>query len=477
MVSRVPRLSTGGADFPDHVISIDTLIGPARDCMVPRELRFELAPEQRAGKPLWAYDEAFDVIDAMEAAGAAVVQGELVRVADDGEVIRIPWEPLPGIPDPIYQPWARRWRCRRQDDEGWGAWVARAAAYARTMARRLAREALGTSDGPVHVDLAWAMEDELALYDVPGWEQRQQRRVIEHGGGEKAWMIPWLTRMDSAGEGAPGSYYGPSAMDVAEIPGYARYASVSGSTGNRERVAELTSLEMLGAGAWPQEALPHIGRLPRLRVLYLNDIYLSSLEPLDGLSALEFAYVDGGSRLGGPGPLGELPALRYLHLWAPGMRDLAPLAALTQVNSLHVAPATVVDSLAPLAGLHDLRYLSVRCARVRDGGVAPLARLRGLRSLDAVPSRLSLEERAWLAAALPHTEGPHRSPLLPGNAYGSEKRCPRCDGRDVYLTAGPRRRRLCAACDAGAIRRHVARWESLLSAATAAARGRSSGAG
>lgn len=451
---------------------IHTLTGPAGECTVPRELRLELQPEQRTDKPLWPHDEAMELIHALEQAGAAVVQGELLCVGDDGEVSRLPWERWRrGIPDPIYQPWGKRWRCARNDHEAWSAWVARAAAYARTMAHELTGDARATPAGKVHLDLAWVMEDELALFDEPGWERRQRSRVIEHGGGARAWMFRQVWRMHRVGPTAPGSYYGHIAGDLTDIPDDARFANVSARGSNRERLAELTSLEILSTGACTQSAMRDMGRLSRLRVLYVNGIDLASLEPLAGLSALEFAYVAGGSRLRSAGPLGELPALRYLYLLADGMRDLSGLAAFTQVNSLHVGAAPAVDSLAPLGGLANLRYLSIFCERVRDGSVAPLGRLRGLKELGAVPSRLSLEERAWLSAALPQTEGPHRTPLLPGDTYGSEERCARCGGRDMHLAAGTRRRRLCATCDAGAIRRHVARWEALLAAATAASRG------
>lgn len=84
---------------------IHLLTGPAAQCPVPRELMFDLAADMRADKPLWAWDDAFEAIDAMEDAGAAVVQGEIVAVSASGEVSRVPWEQwMEGAPLPEYPP-------------------------------------------------------------------------------------------------------------------------------------------------------------------------------------------------------------------------------------------------------------------------------------------------------------------------------------------------------------------------------------
>jgi hypothetical protein len=450
------------------VIPIHLLTGLAAQCPVPRELMFDLAPDMRADKPLWAWDEVFDVIDAMEEAGAAVVQGEILVVPEGGGASRMPWEPW--LPPPYMQvtPLTRRWWCKRNPGEPWETFVARAAAYARERAPELAGSARVTPEGAVHVDLAWATRDELALFDVPGGIGRARRRQQEQGAGPWAWMYGFSMRPRSIGKPAPGSYWGSISTDLNDIPDDARYASFSRDSDNLGRLAELTSLEALSAAATFPKARTLLGRLPRLRELRIHDFDMTSLEPLAGLSALEFAYIDGGPRLRDPGPLAELPALRYLFLDAGGMRDLSGMAAMTQLTSLHLSAAAHVDSLAPLGGLANLRCLSVWCDDVRDGSTAPLARLRGLKSLHAIPERLPLEERARLAAALPHVEGAHRSPLRRYAELDIPHRCERCRGDEVYFAAGKRRRVLCVACDATAIHRHVARWEILLSAATAA---------
>ncbi|HEU0300933.1 MAG TPA: hypothetical protein VFR37_15835, partial [Longimicrobium sp.] len=94
-------------------MDVEHLTGPARDCVVPREPMFDLGPDQRAQKPLWTLDEAFDAIDAFEDAGAAVVEGEILAAAADGTVSQLPWEPwLPGDHDPRYPPTKRRWWLR-----------------------------------------------------------------------------------------------------------------------------------------------------------------------------------------------------------------------------------------------------------------------------------------------------------------------------------------------------------------------------
>ncbi|HEX2211140.1 MAG TPA: leucine-rich repeat domain-containing protein [Longimicrobium sp.] len=458
------------------MIPIHLLTDPAHECTVPRELRFDLASEQRADKPLWTWEEAFEAIGALEDAGAAVVQGEIVVVAESGEAKQVPWEPwLRGAPNADYPPPTRRWRCERADDEPWGAFVVRAAAYARKRARELAGEARATPAGAVHVDLAWATEDELALFDLPGWDRRARRRLIEQGGGARDWFRRPSWRMRCVGPTAPGSYFGVVSADLREIPADARYASLTPRAKNMARMLEFTRLEVLWAAACTDRTLPHVGRLATLRELYLlNDTRLSSLEPVAGLTALEFAYIGAGRRLADPGPLPGMRRLRYLYLNATGLHDLSAFRGLTQLNSLHLVPAKTVDSLAPLRSLTGLRHLSLWMDGVRDGSLAPLAALRGLRSLEVSPDRFPLDQLTRLAAALPSTEGPHRTPFLCRDDPAASETCKRCGGGEVYVTAGKPRRVLCAGCHASAIRQHVIRWEILLSAPTAIERANSS---
>jgi hypothetical protein len=446
-------------------IPIHTLTGPARDCIVPRELMFDLRPAQRADKPLWPVDEAFGVIDALADAGAVVCEGEIVLAAEDGGVSRLPWEPWLRDPEMQVRPLTRRWRCDPVNGEPWDALVARAAAYARTWLRELAGEARGTPEGGVRVDLAWATRDELALFDVPGWERRERRRLTEQGGGAWEWTYTSSLRMRRLEPMAPGSYFGAISQDVAEIPADARFAHLVPGE-NLDRLAELTSLEVLNTGGSTKKMLPLVGRLPRLRELFVTDIGMASLKPLADLSTLEFAYFLASSRLKDLRPLCGLPALRYLFLHASGLRDLSAAAGLTQLVSLHLLAGRTVDSLEPFGGLHNLRHLSVFFDAVGDGSLAPLGRLKGLRSLALRGERVPLEEFARLAAALPHTEGTHRSPFLPPRSPDESRTCRRCGRRGGYVTVGPWRV-LCPRCDARAIRRHVIRWEILLSAAIA----------
>ncbi|HEU0298967.1 MAG TPA: hypothetical protein VFR37_05915, partial [Longimicrobium sp.] len=348
-------------------------------------------------------------------------------------------------------------------------YVARAAAHARARVRELTGFARATPAGSIHVDLAWVTEDELALFDIPGWERPGRRRYIEHGARPREWLrtssIRW--RM-IVGEAAPGSYHGIVAEDLDQIPPDARYAMVSLQAGP-SRLARFESMERLWAGGCTDDALRYVGRLPALRELCtFDDSRLSSLEPLAGRAGLELAHIHAGDELSDVRPLAEIPALRHLRLDAPRMHDLSGAGRFTQLNTLNLTPAPVVDSLAPLAALTNLRHLSVWMEEVREGGLAPLARLQELRSLGVSPDAFDLEEFARLAVALPGTDGPHRSPFLPPDDPAYYRiRCRHCGRRDLRLPLGTPRRGFCPACSPDAIRRHVARWEILLSAAAA----------
>jgi hypothetical protein len=447
------------------VIPIHTLVGPPTQARVPRELRSDIPPWQRREKPLWTLDEAFEAIRALEKAGAAVTQGELLAVSEDGGVSEVPWEPwLTGAAFPDDPPPTRYWWISREVDEPWADFVARAAAFARRRIRELAGEARTTPAGAIHVDLSWAMEDELALFDVPGWIQVERSRLIEQGGETREWHGRVSSRVKCAGPAVPGSYYGWVAEDLAHTPADARYARVRARGRNAARLAELGGLQGLWAAGCTDRALREIGRLSGLRELFLLDEpRVTSLDPLLGLTGLGFAYIHLPGRVD-LRPLQALPALRYLYLHAEHLREFSPLACLTQLNSLHVVPHSVVETFAPLRVLANLRHLSVWFQRVRDGSLAPLAGLRGLRSLEMHVHDLPLEEFARLAAALPRTAGSFRAPFFPADDDVYHDPCWRC-GRPALVTIGQRKRILCPECDTRAVQRHVVRWEVARSAA------------
>lgn len=451
------------------MVNVDSLTGPARDCLVPRELRSDLWPQYRAEKPLWPLDEAHDAIGALEDAGAAVVQGEILAVDADGQVTALPWEPLPPpSEDEEYQPSTRRWRWEREADEPWREYVTRSAAHARRRVRALAGDARSAPAGAIHVDLAWATGDELALYDQPGWVRAWRRRVVEQGGGGQAWWRCPSVRMHRVGETAPGSYFGTIAEDLRQIPADARYAMLTLDGREPARIEALEQLETLWVSGCTDRTLSHVGRLARLREMcFMDDPALSSLGPMAGLRELEFALLGGDERMTDVAPLREMPRLRFLRLHAPGLSGLSGIGQLTQLNSLHLIPAPEVHSLAPLRGLTGLRHLGLFMAAVREGGLAPLERMPWLRSLNLDTDAFSLKEMARLAAALPHTDGPHRAPFLPPDHPIRPEPCPRCGRDDTFVTVGKPQRRMCPDCGARKLRRHVIRWEILLSAAAA----------
>ena len=97
-------------------------------------------------------------------------------------------------------------------------------------------------------------------------------------------------------------------------------------------------------------------------------------------------------------------------------------------------------------------------------GGLPLSKLVYLRLQT---SRFRLEEFAELAAALPDTVGPHRSPWTHTGWKAQLIHCAKCKGSTGYSTLGKPSRSFCFECDAKKIEKHVARWEILVSAARA----------
>jgi len=182
----------------------------------------------------------------------------------------------------------------------------------------------------------------------------------------------------------------------------------------------LTQLEVQG----DLERLDGIGQLKKLTNLAIDDVYVRSLDFLDGLTELKELSVDHTSELADISAISNLSALKMLDLaWAESLTDLSPLAgmgieklnlsntgasdfgflsSLTSLKDLSVLQEsftsleplrgagsltklnlhrfTPVTSLEPLNGMTQLEWLTVGSEKLIDG--APLASLAGLTSLD-----------------------------------------------------------------------------------------------
>ena len=131
------------------------------------------------------------------------------------------------------------------------------------------------------------------------------------------------------------------------------------ATGNWDGPLEeraLARVEELRVSGLRLSDLTPLGRLPRLRSLWIRSRAVRSLAPL-----------------------ARLLSLRELVLTDLPVEDLAPLASLTQLERLRLENLPV-RSLTPLAPLRALTDLCVRGGRV--GSLLPLARLCALRELE-----------------------------------------------------------------------------------------------
>lgn len=154
-----------------------------------------------------------------------------------------------------------------------------------------------------------------------------------------------------------------------------------------ERIADLSPLEDLPglrvvSCTWNQRAtrLWDISRTPRLTGLKVEDFnQLHDLDGLRGCTTLEeLVFGDG---IGAAGNGGK----------------------------------AVFSSLEPLATLENLRYLAF-CARIGDGRIQPLGRLRQLKELSFPLRLFTSRQLAWLRARLPATL--KAEPLTPVVPFG-----------------------------------------------------------
>src|SRR5690349_4373398 len=163
-------------------------------------------PDLPSNKPLWPLAEVPDAIAAFERVGAAVVEGQVYRVAQ-GDLLT-PVERAHGRVDVLAG--AGTWLCKRKPGETWPAYVARAAAAARSEIAPLTLGIEPAARDRIVVDLGWVTEDELSLFDLPGFVRQVLREAVAAGRG------PWGVlnvaafadgaRVRFAGAPAPGSF-------------------------------------------------------------------------------------------------------------------------------------------------------------------------------------------------------------------------------------------------------------------------------
>lgn len=155
--------------------------------------------------------------------------------------------------------------------------------------------------------------------------------------------------------------------------------------------------------------LIHLKGMNRLKALDLGSTRLTdgSLAIVAALTSLETLRIDrspltdaGLADLGN----GLAPRLRVVSIAETSVGDagLASLARIETLETLNLAGTRVTDAgLAHLAGLTRLRDLNLRNTRVGDAGLAHLARLVGLRSVVLGATRVT---DAGLARLARHTE-------------------------------------------------------------------------
>lgn len=451
----------------DPFSSWNHLLVPGAELTGPRALLSE-AP-RTGGKPVFGLREVGEVLDALEAGGAAVVTGQLVTAADGAAV------PLPDPEEEADPAGIRKfasllgfgpgtWDCVREVGEPWDAFVERTAAVARPSIARLAQGAAERAGGAdVFVDLAWVTEDETRLFQVPAYLAQGLARVAETGRFYAWHPAQAEERRLRLARAVPGSFYGTPAARAADVPLDARFVRIEGQARDLARLAEMPHLETLVLWRANDRAMRVVSRLSGLRTLDVRESRIETLDGLEALPELEVFVFAGATRLRDTRALDRIASLRAVWMDVSSLRSLDWAAGLTQLRSLFVTGGlTTLPTLAPLAGLTGLRHLVVGHVRVKDRSLRPLHALRGLRTLE-VPDRFPLEELAALAAALPRTEGIHRRAFVPTEGRGIMGWCRTCGSTDVLLTVGSPVRTLCRACDDGRIRQYAMKWELALS--------------
>ena len=152
-------------------------------------------------------------------------------------------------------------------------------------------------------------------------------------------------------------------------------------------LAGLTQLEtlLLPPDTLSTSSLQTIGSLTGLKTLSLAGCGLTSLAPLESLTALEELDLTGGS-IGDCAVLARMPSLRVLRLGGNAVTSTAPLSGLTRLQELdlHENP---LGNLSPLRSLRELRVLNVASTGI--DGLDALADMTKLEELDASDNQIA----------------------------------------------------------------------------------------
>lgn len=143
------------------------------------------------------------------------------------------------------------------------------------------------------------------------------------------------------------------------------------------KLSELKELSIIG-GELSQDSLKAIGTLRTLEKLTLSKCGLSSIAPLEGLTAL--TYLDlSDNTLRNIGIFAGFTKLQELHMSSNALTDLEAMANLTDLKILDIS-FNSLQSLKPLYGITGLQELSVANNALQD--IAGIGALTALTTLD-----------------------------------------------------------------------------------------------
>jgi Leucine-rich repeat (LRR) protein len=163
-----------------------------------------------------------------------------------------------------------------------------------------------------------------------------------------------------------------------------------GSIAGLEALPPLDELSIHGAHLADLSVFAHDGQPVRsvagLKSLILEDLSISDMKPLGGLTGLEQLEISDCPGLIDIRPLGRLTRLRELSLYNTGVFDIRPIAALKKLEKLHVLSwprREELVSLQPLSDLHGLLEFSY------TGGISTdLGALGGMTKLNDLHLRI-----------------------------------------------------------------------------------------
>ncbi|MED4285268.1 leucine-rich repeat domain-containing protein [Priestia megaterium] len=190
-------------------------------------------------------------------------------------------------------------------------------------------------------------------------------------------------------------------LDVTEL-------YIHGDTKNINRLSCFSRLTKVWLSYVNQKEFNLIIKLINPKMLYIYDVKVSDLSPLEGLTNIEILDIEWNTKVTKLWDISRNKELKALYIKDfSKLHDISQITGGYNINILTLAGGNSkplkLDTLKELADLKHLEYLGLSNIKVLDQSLDPITELKQLKELS-ISNQFPTEEYAKLSAKLPHTK-------------------------------------------------------------------------